>query len=127
MAGSGGFLPGAHPDRRATGAGGFQLRRHVASRLDPGAAFRHLCLGGDADPEALTFDAFARVFAEPKGAIEHLVIGTGPTMLPLFELRVRLRAAGLYAEPMATAAAARTYSILLEEKRRVAAALVAVS
>ena len=48
-------------------------------------------------------------------------------MLPIFDLRAYLRRAGLHAEPMSTAAAARTYSILLGEKRRVAAALIAVA
>ena len=72
-------------------------------------------------------DAFARVLAEPKGAIEHLLIGTGTDMLPLFDLRAELRRRGLPAEPMATGAAARTYSILLGEKRLVAAALLATA
>lgn len=78
-------------------------------------------------PEDLTLDAFALVLAEPKGAIEHLLIGTGANMLPLFDLRAALRERGLPAEPMATGAAARTYSILLGEKRLVAAALLAVA
>ena len=40
-------------------------------------------------------------------------------------LRKALRARGIAGEPMATGAAARTYNILLGEKRRVAAALIA--
>ena len=78
-------------------------------------------------PDDLTPDAFARVLREARGSIEHLLIGTGETMLPLFELRDALGKAGLRADPMATAAAARTYSILLDEKRRVGAALLAVA
>ena len=77
-------------------------------------------------PDDLTLAIFADVLAE-RHAIDSLLIGTGPTMLPLFELRDALTQAGLRSEPMATAAAARTYSILLGEKRRVAAALLAVA
>ena len=67
------------------------------------------------------------VFDEPKGAIEHLLIGTGPTLMPLARsLREKLAESGISAETMATGAAARTYSILLAEDRRVAAALLAV-
>ena len=82
-------------------------------------------------PDDLTIAAFERVFAETRagaqGVIELLLIGTGTQMLPMFDLRDALRAAGIPADPMATAAAARTYSILLGEKRRVAAALLAVA
>ena len=77
-------------------------------------------------PDDLTLETFGRVLAE-KGDIEHLLIGTGAAMLPLFDLRAALRAKGLPAEPMATGAAARTYSILLGEKRKVAAALLATA
>ena len=78
-------------------------------------------------PEDLTLEAFVRVFAEPRAEIEHLLIGTGADMLPLFDLRAALRERGVPAEPMATGAAARTYSILLGEKRKVAAALLATA
>lgn len=118
-----GFLPGAHPID-GYGAGGFQFggMSHRGSIL---ALPSGIYAWDIAMPEALTIDAFARVFDE-KGMIDHLIIGTGMRMLPLFDLRDRLRAGGLGADPMATDAAARTYSILLGEKRRVAAALIAV-
>ncbi len=120
----GGFLPGAHPIE-GYGAGGFRFGG--MSHRGPILALPSGIYAWDANgPEDLTIEAFARVLAEPKGTIEHLLIGTGETMLPLFELRDKLRAAGLASEPMTTAAAARTYSILLEEKRRVAAALLAI-
>jgi uncharacterized protein len=122
-----GFLPGAHTIE-GYGAGGFQFggMSHRGSIL---ALPSGIHAWDVSKPEDLTFEAFARVLAEAKAtpAIEHLLIGTGATMLPLFDLRDRLRAAGLRAEPMATAAAARTYSILLGEKRRVGAALLAVA
>lgn len=119
-----GFLPGAHPID-GYGGGGFQFggMSHRGSILAlPSGVYAWDVVS----PDDLTIGAFARVVSEPKGAIEHLLIGTGPHMLPLFDLREALRKAGIYAEPMATGAAARTYSILLGEKRRVAAALVAV-
>jgi len=119
-----GFLPGQHPID-GYGAGGFQFAdmSHRGSIL---ALPSGIYAWDVAAPEDLTLAAFARVLAEPAGAIEHLLIGTGVGMLPLFDLRAALRAKGIPAEPMETGAAARTYSILLGEKRRVAAALLAV-
>lgn len=71
-------------------------------------------------------DAVALVLAEAD-AIDHLLIGTGRdfAVLPAW-LRTLLQDHRIVAEPMATGAAARTYNILLAEKRRVAAALIAV-
>ena len=122
---AGGHLPGAHTIE-GYGAGGFQFggMSHRGSIL---ALPSGIYAWDVSRPEELTLAAFSRVLAEADGAIEHLLIGTGAQMLPLFELRDQLRAAGLRAEPMATDAAARTYSILLGEKRRVAAALLAVA
>ena len=71
--------------------------------------------------------ALARLFAEQAGAVEHILIGTGLDLAPLKPaLRERLRVAQIVPEPMATGAAARTYNSLLGERRRVAAALIAV-
>jgi len=67
------------------------------------------------------------VFREAPGSVEHLLICTGLDLVPLEAvLRERLAEAGIRAELMPTGAAARTYSILLGERRRVAAALLAV-
>lgn len=118
-----GYLPGLHA-LDGYGAGGFQFAgmSHRGSLLVlPSGIYAW----DVTEPEQLVIAAFARVVAEA-GAIEHLLIGTGPTLLPLFDLRDELRKRGIKAEPMATAAAARTYSILLGEKRKVAAALLAV-
>lgn len=61
------------------------------------------------------------------GAIEVLLLGTGDRQFFLSqELKESLAAHGLVAETMATGAAARTYNVLLAEKRAVAAALIAV-
>lgn len=124
MAVGAGFLPGVHAIE-GYGAGGFRFggMSHRGSIL---ALPSGIHAWDVAAPDDLTIEAFARVIAEGRGTIDHLLIGTGERMLPLFSLRDALRNAGLKAEPMATDAAARTYSILLGEKRRVAAALLAV-
>ncbi|MFM8746440.1 MAG: Mth938-like domain-containing protein [Aestuariivirga sp.] len=78
------------------------------------------------DPAALTQEDFALPLAEAD-AIELLIIGTGLAMMPLARLRAALRSSGLNSEAMATGHAVATYNLLLEEKRQVAAALIAVS
>lgn len=120
-----GFLPGQHAIE-GYGAGGFRFAgmSHRGSIL---ALPSGIYAWDVASPSGLTLAAFARVMNEPKGAIEHLLIGTGEDLLPLFDLRAALRRAGIKSEPMASGAAARTYSILLGEKRKVAAALLAVA
>jgi uncharacterized protein len=78
----------------------------------------------EGDP--LSPDAFERVIAEAAG-IEVLLVGTGSTLRPLpREVREKLKASGISADPMATGAAVRTFNILLAEERAVAAALIAV-
>jgi uncharacterized protein len=77
-------------------------------------------------PSDLDVEAFARVFAEAE-AIDILLVGTGRDLLALpADLRAALRAAGIQADPMSTGAAIRTWNVLLGERRRVAAALLAV-
>ena len=121
-----GFLPGRHAIE-GYGAGGFRFgdMSHRGSIL---ALPSGIYAWDVATPDDLTIVAFERVLAEAKSdTIDLLLIGTGTQMLPIFDLRDALRAAGISSDPMATAAAARTYSILLGEKRRVAAALLAVA
>jgi uncharacterized protein len=66
------------------------------------------------------------VFAEAD-AIDFLVIGTGETLAPLdAETRTALQERNSGVELLTTGAAVRTYNILLGERRRVAAALIAV-
>jgi uncharacterized protein len=121
-----GFLPGRHA---IEGYGNFGFTfadmSHRGSILAlPSGIYAWDVMG----PEDLGIGAFAQVFAEPKGEIEHLLVGTGVELRPLAkDLRAALNAAGIRVEPMTTGAAARTYSILLGEKRRVAAALIAVA
>ncbi|MDK9694969.1 MAG: MTH938/NDUFAF3 family protein [Siculibacillus sp.] len=74
----------------------------------------------------LTPVMFERAAAEA-GAIDMLLVGTGRDLVPLpAALRAWFGEVGLRADPMATGAAVRTWNILLGERRRVAAALLAV-
>jgi uncharacterized protein len=68
----------------------------------------------------------ARILAA-REEIDFVLIGTGQRhLLPPNGVRDLIKAAGLGLEIMATGPAARTYNILLAEKRRVATALIAV-
>jgi len=59
------------------------------------------------------------------GGVEILLLGCGRRMRPVPPaLRQALRQAGIVVDAMDTGAACRTYSVLLAEERRVAAALL---
>lgn len=59
------------------------------------------------------------------GSIDVLLLGTGKTIAhPPAALRSALEQVGIGVEPMDSAAAARTYNVLLSEGRRIAAALL---
>ena len=80
----------------------------------------------DVDPSALTPADFAMAITEQAG-IDLLLIGMGHEMArPPKPVRAALEAAGLMYDPMATGSAVSTFNLLLEEKRRVAAALIGV-
>ena len=67
-----------------------------------------------------------RVFAAADG-IDTLIIGTGTEVwLPPSALREALRAVRVVLDPMQTGPAITTYNIMIGERRRVAAALIAV-
>lgn len=77
--------------------------------------------------EDLTVDHFAQVLAElaPPAV---LLLGTGAAQVFMTASITKAFAdAGIGLECMSTGAAARTYNILLAEKRKVAAALIAVA
>ncbi len=77
-----------------------------------------------ADP--LTPACFAGVIAAAE-EIDILLVGTGGDIAPLPRaVREALEAADIGVDVMATAAACRTFNVLLAEDRRVAAALTAV-
>ncbi len=77
-------------------------------------------------PQDITEDALALVL-DPAESVEFCLIGTGRDPWPLPQgLRARFRERHISIEAMTTGAAVRTYNILLGERRRVAALLVAV-
>ena len=78
-------------------------------------------------PGELSLVALAPVLAEQE-QFEFLLLGTGATQVfPSPDIRRAFDDAGLGLEIMSTGAAARTYNVLLAEKRAVAAALMAVA
>jgi uncharacterized protein len=77
-------------------------------------------------PEEIDEAALARVFAAANG-IDTLLIGTGTGVwLPPRSLREALRAVRVVLDSTQTGPAIRTYNIMIGERRRVAAALIAV-
>jgi uncharacterized protein len=79
-----------------------------------------------AKSEEIDRASLARVFAAADG-IDTLIVGTGTGVwLPPSELREALRAVKVVLDTMQTGPAVRTYNIMIGERRRVAAALIAV-
>jgi uncharacterized protein len=79
-----------------------------------------------AAPEQINKNSLDRVFAAAN-AIDTLIVGTGTGVwLAPSDLREALRAVGVVLDTMQTGPAIRTYNIMLGERRRVAAALIAV-
>lgn len=119
-----GFFPGeAFID--GYGAGGFRFAdmSHRGSILATPSGVRAWAVS---DISQLDVASLQPVFDEPTGAIELLLIGTGPTLKPLPPaVRQALRDRSLRFDPMATGHAVSTYNILLGERRKVAAALIA--
>jgi len=79
-----------------------------------------------ARPEEITLEALAQVLAE-LSAPAFLLLGTGRAQVfPPPDVRRTFLEARIGLDPMDTGAAARTYNVLLAERRPVAAALIAV-
>jgi uncharacterized protein len=77
-------------------------------------------------PDEIDQYALARVF-QSANAIDTLIVGTGTDVwIPPKGLREALRAVRVVLDAMQTGPAIRTYNIMLGERRRVAAALIAV-
>ena len=109
----------------AYGNGGFRFAdmSHRGSLLSLPSGIWDWVVGetGEIDEVALQ-----PVFLEARD-IDILVLGTGEAPRPLAEpLRWRLRELGVGVELSSTGPAVRTYNILLAERRRVAAGLIAV-
>ena len=118
-----GFLPGRHAiDGYGSGGFSFAGMSHRGSILATPSGIRAIAAAelGQVDESVL-----APLFEEQAGAVNLLVIGTGPAFaLPSRALRQSLKARGVGVDPMATAHAVSTYNILLGEGRKVAAALM---
>jgi uncharacterized protein len=118
------FLPGAHLID-AYGAGGFRFggMSHIGSILATPSGISGAAAG------ELDADVFSRLFDELQaapGSVEFVVIGVGEKMAPAPRpLADALRKRGLRFEAMATGAACRLYNVMIGEKRRVAALLIA--
>lgn len=77
-------------------------------------------------PEQVDRYSLAKVFEAANG-IDTLIVGTGTDLwVPPRGLREELRAVRIVLDAMQTGPAIRTYNIMLGERRRVAAALIAV-
>jgi uncharacterized protein len=77
-------------------------------------------------PAEIDEHSLARIF-KAANSIDTLIVGSGTEVwLPPRGLREALRAVRVVLDPMQTGPAIRTYNIMLGERRRVAAALIAV-
>ena len=77
-------------------------------------------------PEQIDKYSLERIFAAANG-IDTLIVGTGTNVwMPPADLRAALRTVHVVLDAMQTGPAIRTYNIMLGERRRVAAALIAV-
>lgn len=120
-----GFVPGRHRIDDY-GGGGFRFAdmSHRGAILASPSGVRALQIREARDIDEAALDL---AIADPAGRPDLLLIGTGVDLLPLpVSLRARLRVAGVGCETMSTGAAVRTYNLLIEENRRVAALLIAV-
>ncbi len=77
-------------------------------------------------PADITLDSLAQVFEEA-AELDMLLIGTGRDLVPATsELAEAMREHGVKHEAMSTGAAVRLFNVMLGERRRFAAALLAV-
>jgi uncharacterized protein len=120
----GGYVPGRHRiDDYGRGGFRFADMSHKGSILALPSGVRAVPLSSAAEIDEAMID---RALSE-SGGLDVFVVGTGQELLPIANaLRVRLRAAGVGCETMATGAAVRTYNMLIDESRRVGALLIAV-
>ena len=123
------LTPRLQPGRQriqSYGDGGFRIngQRHNGSVIltaDSVAAWPRGAI------DQIDTDDFADL-AGTTPAIEILLLGCGErAVLPLAALRAHLRTLGIGLDVMDTGAACRTFNVLVQEDRRVAAALIAVA
>jgi uncharacterized protein len=116
----------AAPAIEAYGGGGFRVagRRWDGSILILDDEVRPWPVAALAD---LAPEHFAEALAAGPAAVEFVLLGLGPAMVPPPRaVREALRAAGLGREVMDTVSACKLYTVLAQEGRRLAAALIAV-
>jgi uncharacterized protein len=121
------FAPGSH-SIAAYGQGAFAFAgmSHPGSILATPNGVRPIDAMSVDDLGPVTLAPLWTEYAENRGAIEFLIIGTGERMAPIPKaLRATLSQAGLRFEAMATGPALRIYNVMQSEGRRVAAALIA--
>ena len=114
------------PAIEAYGGGGFRIEgeRHDGSVLILEDQVRAWPVASLAD---LTPGHFSSILAAGPQAVEFVLLGLGPAVVPPPRpVREALRAAGLGLEVMDTVAACKLYNVLAQEGRRIAAALIAV-
>jgi uncharacterized protein len=122
------YVPGRHA-LEAYGAGGFRFAgmSHVGSILATPSGIGAIDATSLADTNEATLAPLLAELEAAPGSIEFLIIGSGAKLAaPPRIVQARLRVAGLRFETMATGAAARVYNVLIDERRRVAALLIAV-
>jgi uncharacterized protein len=123
-AASQGYVPGRHRiDDYGNGGFRFADMSHRGSILALPTGVRAIAPTAWSEIDAAMIDS---ALAEG-GDLDVFIFGAGKDLAPLpAALRAKLRAAGVGCETMATGAAVRTYNLLLDEGRRVAALLIAV-
>lgn len=118
-------LDPGRPLVNAYGGGGFRIGgvRYQGSVIVLGGA---VAAWPVADLDAVSVEGLAAV-VEAEPAVEVLLLGCGERagVVPR-ALRDGLRGKGIAVDAMDTGAACRTFNVLLQEDRRVAAALIAV-
>lgn len=119
-----GYVPGRYKIEDY-GGGGFRFAdmSHRGSILALPTGIRAIAPAAWNEIDAATID----LALSEGGDLDLFIFGTGKDLMPVASaLRARLRAAGIGNEIMSTGAAVRTYNMLVDEGRRVAALLVAV-
>ncbi|HRJ68552.1 MAG TPA: Mth938-like domain-containing protein [Beijerinckiaceae bacterium] len=119
-----GFAPGIH-EIEAYGRGGFRFGgvSHIGSILATPSGIHAWSprSAREITPEVL------EALAADAARIDLLFLGTGRDLVPMSApVREHLASIGLRFEALPTAAAARTYNVLVREGRRAAAGLIAV-
>ncbi len=119
-----GYVPGRHKIDDY-GGGGFRFAdmSHRGSILATPTGVRAIAPAVWSEIDSATVD----LAISEAGELDLFLFGTGKDLTPVASAaRQRLRAAGVGAEVMSTGAAVRTYNMLVDEGRRVAALLIAV-